>query len=223
MLCGGTAGGVAAEIARGLAVGGAHVFVPAADIGAAGRTGDEASERIIRVEIESPQTGDGEAFVERLWRATGGLDAAVLAPEPPRGGSVLGTDLAAWRGELDRSLKAPFFLARGLGLRMAAEGQGCLVIVAVAPAALDQPAALARVTESGLVTMAQGLAKALPAAVRVNVLVAGGAEGAAAAVPGRTWVVELARLVRGLVLETPVPTGTVVRLGLGTAADGTAV
>ena len=107
----------------------------------------------------------------------------------------------------------PFFLARGLGLRMAAVGQGCLVIVAVSSAALDQPAALGRVTESGLVTMAQGLAKALPAAVRVNALVTG-----TAAPPGRTWVVELARLVRGLVLESPVPTGTIVRLGIGAAA-----
>jgi hypothetical protein len=221
VLCGGPAGGVAEEIACDLAAGGARVFVPVVAEG--GWAAGAASTRIVAVGMGSSKAADSESLVDALWREAGGLDAAVLAPEPPGGGSALGTDLKVWKRELDRALKVPFFLARALGLRMTSAGRGCLVIVAGSPHAVDQPAAVAGVTESGLVAMAQGLAKALPAAVRVNALVAGTAVAAAAAQSGRASVLDLARLVRCLVLESPVSTGTIVRLGRGGPPDASVI
>lgn len=76
-----------------------------------------------------------------------------------------------WSRTLDTNLKAPFFLARELGLRMKKRGEG--VIVNIADWAVEDPYPSYLpyiISKAGIVSMTKGLAKVLGPEVRVMAL-----------------------------------------------------
>ncbi|MCC6546365.1 SDR family oxidoreductase [Candidatus Sumerlaeota bacterium] len=84
------------------------------------------------------------------------------------------TTLEDFDNALETNLRGPFFWARHLGLRMKAQGRGC--IVNIADVTFDRPRVECipyEISKAGIVSMTYGLAKALAPSVRVNCVAPG--------------------------------------------------
>jgi hypothetical protein len=158
------------------------------------------------VEVEAATVEQVERLPEQIWSRCGAVQGAVLAPNPnatarvARAGAApfLDDRLDDWRGSLQQRIELPLFLIRALAARMA-QGEGG-AIVAIAGPGSPRPDCLTRVVRAALVTMTRGLAKVLPAGVRIAAFV-GGAPDAQAATAAF------------LLAEPALPSGTIVELG----------
>jgi len=211
LLCG-SARALLAAVARELAPLAVPLLIQAgaADRAAAERLCRALTHRGARATVIGCELGgerESGRLVSAAWAAGGAVAAVVICPAVPEARGASGPGLERWRGGLAAGLRAPFFLAKHVGLRLRRAGGG-RVILAVGGTP-RQAAAMANVIRPGLRIMVDGLAKALPADVAVM------AAFGRPHVAGRSAVTELARAVRILVTDAPPVSGTVVELGEG--------
>ena len=109
---------------------------------------------------------------------------------------------AVWARALESGLKLPFFLARAFATRMAAAGGGRIVLIAASPP--ETADLVSAVVRDGMVTLALGLAKAMPQSVGVHAVVGGENEDDAT-----NAVAESASFLIG---AASLPSGTILRL-----------
>jgi NAD(P)-dependent dehydrogenase (short-subunit alcohol dehydrogenase family) len=132
---------------------------------------------------ELPGAASVDQWVDGIWSRFGSIRGVVFAPDLASTSSTrrefLEIDLGVWRGSLTGGLQTPFFLVRAFASRMRNETGGGR-IVTIVPAASPEIDSVARVARGGLLTMTRGLAKVLPAPVRVAAVSGGTIEGQAA-------------------------------------------
>jgi NAD(P)-dependent dehydrogenase (short-subunit alcohol dehydrogenase family) len=204
LLCGPARATVAA-IARELAGPELTLLVQAAPVeaAAADRLCRSLARRGAAQVVSAPLGGDAHALelVTRAWKLSRAIDAVVICPAAPstaRGGDP---SLEAWREGVAAGLRAPFFVAKQAGVRMAKPG-GRLIVAVSEPGRDGDPVAV--VVHEGLLCMIEALRKALPRRVAVATVTSAGPPSAALAAriaSGVRQFVDLERLATGATLD----------------------
>jgi NAD(P)-dependent dehydrogenase (short-subunit alcohol dehydrogenase family) len=182
LLCGPARAPLAA-IARELAGREAHLLVQAAprEVAAADRLCRSLARRGGAAQVvPAALRGDDDArqLVAQAWKAARAIDTVVICPALSTASATRDPSLDAWQASLAIGLRAPFFLAKQAGLRMATPG-GRLIFAFAAPP--RGAGAAAGVVHAGLLCMIEALGKALPSRVAVNAVIGGGRSPAAGA------------------------------------------
>lgn len=142
----------------------------------------------------------GEAASRQLttaaWKAAPAIDAVIICPAVGTAVAAAAPSLDQWQVGLAAGLRAPFFLARQVGLRLRRPGGRLLFAIGGAP---HGSGPLPRVVRSALLPMIEALARSLRPRVAVAAVVGG----------ERSTAIEIARGVRMLMAEPP-PSGTIL-------------
>ena len=210
LLCG-SARETLAAVARELGGPEVSLFVQAAprEVAAAGRLCRALTRRGGAAQVVALQLcGDEEArrLLAQAWKSARAIDTVVICPALSSAVRANDPSLDAWQRSIAVGLRAPFFLAKQAGQRMAKQG-GILVFAFAAPARGAGPAA--GVVHAGLLCMIEALSKALPRNVAVAGVIGGGPASAAAAVQiarGVRFFSESDRRARGAILDLATPT-----------------
>jgi len=167
LVTGGTKG-----IGRGMA---AALAKAGAEVITTGRTdgGDAAIGRFERLEMGSGRAAIN-AFAERLWAATGGIDALFNNAGAVVMKAALETDEAEWQELLDVNLSGLFWACQSFGRRMLERGRGKIVNVGSDIGIRGEAnwAAYAA-TKGAVVSLSKSLAWEWAPAVTVNVIAPG--------------------------------------------------
>jgi hypothetical protein len=146
----------------------------------------------------------GEATSRQLvttaWKAAGAIDTVVICPTVGTAAGASAPTLDEWQVGLADGLRAPFFLARQIGLRLRRPGGRLLFAIGGMPHGAGP---LPRVIRSALLPMVEALARSLGPRVAVAAVVGG----------ERSTADDIARGVRVLIAEVPPPSGTILELG----------
>jgi len=208
LLCG-QARATLAAVARGLASANVPLVIQAApaEVAATRRLcrllmrdtgGARVVGGVLGGDVESPR------LVAQAWKAARAIDAVVICPPTAVAGAAADPGLGAWHDGLEAGLRAPFFLAKHAGLRLARAGGGRLVLAIGASTRGGEP--IASVVRSGLLCMVDALTRALSREVAVTAVVGSG--GATARERA-----EIARGVRFFIEGSACASGTVIELG----------
>lgn len=133
------------------------------------RSDDVADVDVLRGDLTT--VDGGLDLATRAWELAGSIDTLILHPGVGHGAP--GEASREWAPRASSVLKVPFFLARDFALRMDTQG-GRIVLVADARRREGSDTTVAHVLSTGLSTMAQALAMAVPASVRVSSVVLNG-------------------------------------------------
>lgn len=189
------------------------VCAPSSDAATTGRSTDEGPDGegqgdLLRGNLST--VAGARELVVRARRVGSPFGALVLSP-----GNANEHSRAGWERAESTLLKVPFFLARDFGLELSDAG-GKLVVVVDRRQQPGMDTIAGRVVSAGLVTMVQGLGKALPENVEVGAVIINGApagHGTGQAGHGEVGADDVARAIRFLLLAGPSVGGSIIELG----------
>jgi hypothetical protein len=173
------------------------------------RSDEVADDTALRGDLTT--VAGGLDLAAHALRLAGSIDTLILHPGVGDGAPE-GEGSREWALRASSVLKVPFFLARDFALRMGTPG-GRIVFIVDARRREGGDSTPAHVLSTGLSTMTQALAMAVPASVRVSSVVLNGSQEADGS-DQSNGPQDVARAVRFLLEGEPRTTGTVVQLGL---------
>ena len=131
-------------------------------------------QRAVAIQADLAEPAEVETLADRAVRACGKVDVLVNSAAIFRRAPLEDLTVQDWEQFLRVNLTGPFWLARRLGLLMRRQGAGKIINIAdvagIKPWADFLPYS---VSKGMLITMTQGLAKALAPEVQVNAVVPG--------------------------------------------------